>query len=342
MKSRTSAYSKLGPRSAAEIETMIGQVPAVWRNSERISMQAFAARSASGIALAGFTILELLVAVAILALMVVMFSSLLSSASSVTTLSNKHTEADAQARAVFDRMAIDFARMVKRPDVDYFLKSSTNLQTGQDQMAFYSEVAGYYPSSGSQSPLSLVGYRINGAAGLNQNKLQRLGYGLLWNGVSSTNRPAVFLPLTIAATWPTAANLDADDKYELLGPQVFRFEYYYILRGQTLPDGTVLPSILSDTPWDTRMPGHVSADGLRDVAAIGVAIAVIDPRSKVLVTDDQVETLAETMKDFSSDMKRGDLEAQWQTAVNAATGMPRASASSIRIYGRHFYIKPSL
>ena len=299
--------------------------------------------SATEIAASGFTILELLVAVAILALMVVMFSSLLSSATSVTTLSNKHTEADAQARAVFDRMAIDFARMVKRPDMDYFLKSAATPQIGQDQMAVYSEVPGYYPSTGSQSPLSLIGYRINGAstAGQSRNKLQRLGYGLLWNGVSATNTPVVFLPLTIAATWPSATNLGSDDKYELMGPQVFRFEYYYILRGQTLPDGTVLRSMLSDTPWDTRIPNHASVNGLQDVAAIGVAIAVIDPRSKVLVTDAQLETLAGSMKDFSSGMKRGALEAQWQTAINSADGIPKASASSIRIYGRHCYITPS-
>lgn len=291
--------------------------------------------------LAGFTILELLVAVAILSILVVLFSSLLSGATSATSLSNKHTEADAQARAVFDRMAIDFARMVKRPDVDYFLKSPATPQIGQDQMAAYSEVPGYYPTSNSQSPLSLIGYRINGAAGQSRNKLQRLGCGLLWNGASSTNTPMVFLPLTIAATWPAATNQDPDDKYEVMGPQVFRFEFYYILRGQMLPNGTVLPSILSDTPWDTRVPNHTSVDGLRDVAAIGVAIAVIDPRSKVLVTGDQLKTLADSMKDFSNTMKRGDLEVQWQAAVDGANQIAKDSAAAIRVYGRHFYLNPS-
>ena len=33
--------------------------------------------------------------------------------------------------------------------------------TGNDQIAFYSAVPGYYPPTGSQSPVSLVAYRVN-------------------------------------------------------------------------------------------------------------------------------------------------------------------------------------
>ncbi len=310
--------------------------------SRRFAFTKFSPYSSGGVAVSGFTLLELLAATAILSILVVMLSSLMSNAASVTTLSNKHMEADAQARAVLDRMSIDFSRMVKRQDVDYYLKTPTTPQPGQDQMAFYSEVPGYYPS-GSQSPLSLVGYRINSAAGgSSRSKFQRLGYGLLWNSALATNTPIVFLPLKIAETWPVATSLEPDDKYELMGPQVFRFEYYYILRGQLLPSGTVLPSTLSVTPWDTRIPNHTSVDGLRDVGAIGVAIAVIDPKSKELVSNRQLETLASAMKDFSSGMKRGDLEAQWQMAIlDPVHKIPQASASALRVYGRHFFINPN-
>ena len=80
--------------------------------------------------------------------------------------------------------------------------------------------------------------------------------------------------------------------------------------------------LFRSTPWEKRydtqstdptlknQPWHTSPDGLRDVAAIGVAIAVIDPRSKVLVTDAQLETLAGAMNDFTSGMKRGALLSQ--------------------------------
>ena len=102
-------------------------------------------------------------------------------------------------------MAVDFAKMLKRTDVDYYIKQpikynghgnghgfGKKLQTGQqgsDQIAFFSQVSGYYPSTGSQSPLSLVAYRINeDSTSASYLKLERMGKGLLWNGVSTSNQ----------------------------------------------------------------------------------------------------------------------------------------------------------
>jgi len=309
-----------------------------------------------------FTLLELLVSVAVLAMLLVLILQLFNSAASVTGMGNKHMDADAQARALLDRLAIDFGSMVKRPDVDYYLKgrpSDNHQKSASDQIAFYSEVPGF--SSGSPSPVSLVAYRLNSST----HRIERLGKGLKWNGASTTDTPVVFLPIPIASplpsplpspmpvpaptpAWPQAANSDADTDYEPCGPQVFRFEYYYILKGQD----SSAPSILSDTPWDTRAPlshnegtasnpsikdGHNEVNGLQDVAAIGVVIAVLDAKSRVLVSDSQLADLAAQMQDFDSTMKPGDLEAQWQSAVNASN-LPRLASSAIRIYGRCFYL----
>ena len=124
---------------------------------------------------------------------------------------------------------------------------------------------------------------------------------------------------------------------------MFRFEYYYVLKGQTI-GGTSYPSILSDTPWDARsMPPatvHSGVSGLRDVAAIAMTVAVIDPKSRALVSDAQLTTLAAQMKDFAVTMQPGDLEAQWQGALDAST-IPRATASAIRVYNRYFYLNAS-
>ena len=139
-----------------------------------------------------FTLAELVVTVGVLALLVFLSAQLFKSAATVTTLGHKQMDADAQARQLLDRMAIDFAQMVKRSDVDYYLKSSAAsplrrvLQPGNDQIAFYSAVPGYYPSTVGQSPVSLVAYRVynptptpNPCADC--NKLQRLGKGLVWS-----------------------------------------------------------------------------------------------------------------------------------------------------------------
>jgi hypothetical protein len=85
---------------------------------------------------------------------------------------------------------------------------------------------------------------------------------------------------------------------------------------------------------------HTSVNGLQDVAAIVVVIAVIDPSSRALVSNNQISTLAGQMKDFASTMKAGDLQNSWQSTINSASGasIPKTAASSIRIYRRAFYL----
>ena len=62
----------------------------------------------------GFTLAELLVTVGVLVVLVFLFTQLLNSAATITTLGHKQMDADSQARQLLDRMAIDFAQMVKR------------------------------------------------------------------------------------------------------------------------------------------------------------------------------------------------------------------------------------
>ena len=298
---------------------------------------------------AGFTLVELLVSVGVLILLVLLITQLLNSAATITTLGHKQMDADSQARQLLDRMAIDFAQMVKRSDVDYYLKSSAAaplrrvLQPGNDKMTFYSMVPGYYPSTGSQSPVSLLAYRVN-----SQNQLERMSKGLVWNAVDCGGNPCtpvVFLPIPLVSPLPsplptpmpnpsptpawltTVAATDWSDA-EVVGPQVFRFEYYYLLGNGTF----------SDIPWDTTT--HNAVNGMQDVAAIIVDIAVIDPKSKVLAGA-QIAPLAVQLADFSSGMAPGQLLATWRGNIDANTiGLPLPALSGIRLYERFFYLSP--
>jgi pilin/secretion family protein with methylation motif len=277
-----------------------------------------------------FTIVELLVSIAVLAVLVLVISRMFSSVLAVTTSGNKRMDADAQVRPLFDRLAVDLSQMVKRPDVDYYLKSSRNPQTGNDQIAFFSTVGGYYPSTGSQSPISVVSYRINSMSGSRSlSKFERMAKGLVWNGVSGADTPIVFLPLTIGGNWPAATNANSDSDYELIAPCVFRFEYYYLLK----------KGDLSNTPWDTSA-GHSSVSGMQDVAAISVCIAAVDPKSRVLLSDSEVSTLAGRLTDFSTSMTPGELLNQWQTALDGTMDLPRPAISAVRMYERYFYLLP--
>ena len=330
----------------------------------------------------GFTLAEMLVSISVLTLLVLMLTQVMNNAAPIARTANKRMDTDTQARTVLDRIAVDLARMLKRTDVDYYMKGPTNynghgnghayrhrVQTGQqgsDQIAFFSQVPGYYPS-GAQSPVSLVAYRVNqntSAGNPAYLKLERMGKGLLWNAVdTSTNQnakyPIVFLPQTITAItqWSAAVNNDnsnssTDSAYETIGPGVFRFEYYYLLKnGQ-----------LTDVPWDqTARPTQTSLTnpvniGLTDVQAIAVAIAVIDPAGRALIPPSSLFDLASDLADFKTAPGRGnggqknlgDLEYSWNTSLltdisagQASTGspVPPAASKAIRIYGRTFDLR---
>jgi len=196
--------------------------------------------------------------------------------------------------------------------------------------------------------------------------------GLRWNAVdtstsNSATYPIVFLPQTIAGVgrpWGPAinnnnncsgANNSCDADYEIIGPGVFRFEYYYLLKN----------GWLTDWPWDRRddtTNRYTISDppsiGLSQVESIGVAIAVIDPAGRALlnaVSPDQIVNLAGDFPDFKSahglgnqSKTIGDLENQWKTIVEstAQTGrspsglvVPPEAAKTIRIYSRYFDLK---
>jgi prepilin-type N-terminal cleavage/methylation domain-containing protein len=309
-----------------------------------------------------FTLVEILVVIAVLGILTLLVSRLVNSAATITSLGTKRIESDGQVRQLFDRMAIDFAQMVKRPEVDFYAKGTstggtmtgTTLSTINDRIAFFSMVPGDYPSNGSESPFSLIAYKVNSSTAVGSaaayTRLQRLARGLLMNGDSAgnggasaniTDGPIFFATAgpTISSVWSTVtSNATTDSKYELAAAQAFRFEYYYLLTNGTF----------SVTPWDASLSGHTNVGGMRDVAAIIVAIATIDPKSHVLLTNSQISTIAGTLVDYSTGSGHGPgwLLSQWQSVLDTPTSaavksMPRLALSSIRLYERCFYLTPT-
>jgi len=341
-----------------------------------------------------FTLAELLVSVFVLVIITLIVAQLMTSATAVTRTGHKQIETDTQARVVFDRMALDFAQMLKRIDVDYYVKQKAaynghgnghgcgrgrNGDKGSDQIAFFSQVPGYYPSGiAQQSSISLVAYRVNeGNANNNPayGRLERMAKGLVWNALdnnpnSNSPSPIVFAPGQIAAgtgpwggPWSAAISNDngagsRDLDYEVIGPGVFRFEYYYVLTNGRI----------TDWPWDRfDFPDQLTIYnpvqlGLSQVEAIAVSIAAIDPAGRALIQaassnagyGDILDVAAE-LPDFKNSCGRGpggrtlgDLEDQWKGVVEsiAQTGrtpsnlaIPREAAKAIQIYSRYFDLK---
>jgi hypothetical protein len=156
------------------------------------------------------------------------------------------------------------------------------------------------------------------------------------NGAYASSTPLLFLDsantTTIQNIWPAAASsTTADSDYETAGPQIFRFEYYYLLSSS--------PSVGTANQLSAGTWSNVNSFVIKDAAAIAVAIAVIEPKSKVLLSNDQVAALAGTLPDFTTGSAPGLLLKQWQDALDANTlGLPRPAISGIRLYERYFYL----
>jgi hypothetical protein len=265
---------------------------------------------------AAFTLTELLVTMTVLILLMFVVLRLVSSTTDLVTLGQKHLDADSQARAVLDRIAVDVSAMIKRTDVDYYFAKNS----GNDQLFFYSETTGYYPSSATgstpKSSTSVVGYRVS------NNQLERLSKALVWNGVSGSATPMVFLPQTLLTTWPDISGPDPD--FQVVGDQIYRIEFCFLMR-----DGTV-----SDQPW---LSPNTTYAGLQDVKDLIVGIAVLDNKSRIVAGD--LAIAASKLHDVSgSDITTLPRDLWQQQLESGDLGLSKAAASQVRIYQRYFPI----
>jgi type II secretory pathway component PulJ len=297
----------------------------------------------------GFTLAEMLVATAILVVMVLFVTRLVNHAAVIVTHGTKHMETESHVRPFFDRLAVDIAQMVKRTDVSYYLKNANNAANLNDQLAFFSAVSGYYNDNDSphyNSQYSVVAYRINAnTASPSYNRVERMAKGLPLNagtipatptGVDAT--PLLFLDAgsttRIDQVWPAAADpsiesTDPYQKYELICPQAFRLEYYYLTSGSA-------PALVA-YPATWTSPSTIN---IKDVSAIVVAVAAIDPQSRKLLSDTQINDLAARLPNYTTGGP-GTLLGQWQTAVQTdaqVLALPLPVRQGIRFYERYFYL----
>jgi type II secretory pathway pseudopilin PulG len=319
---------------------------------------------------AAFSLVELLVSMAILVLLITVVVQIVNGAQKTTGASKARLECDAEARTVFDRMALDFGRMVNRKDVDFIV----NKDAGNDSIYFFSEAPALSPTgvttTNPQQPVSLVGYRVN-----TDYQLERLGKGLLWD-VAPPDGP-VYLTYGIPAPPPPSptvtptpspipgSNLStsqfngvitaaggpkSNSSYHIIGSNVFRLEFSFLLKPYYDQTGTLQPSAYSMIPYNAMHSGtHVwtttsnNGVGLSDVQAITVTIALMDSRSHQMIQNAGVDfsTLASDFPDATNgDFTNGStLAATWQRAIPTVAAInPKSATSQIRVYQRTFIL----
>jgi prepilin-type N-terminal cleavage/methylation domain-containing protein len=126
----------------------------------------------------GFTLVELLVSMAILSLMLVTVASAISYVTGLFTSNLGAYDNFSKARvmlSVFDR---DIQMMVMRRDLAAFVDN-----TGKPACAFYTNIEGYNPTSEARA-ISLVNYKLQTTA--TSSVLNRLSYGMNYTATSAS------------------------------------------------------------------------------------------------------------------------------------------------------------
>jgi prepilin-type N-terminal cleavage/methylation domain-containing protein len=269
----------------------------------------------------GFTLVELLVACSILALLVVLVAQMVGSASSVTGNSKKRLDADDEARLVFDRVAGDINGMVKRRDINPLFLGSN----GNDSFYFYSQAPAYSTNAAaSNSQIALIGYSVtNSGIGL-----VRFSMGQAWDSLAFSN-PSL---TTITATSAT--------NFHVIAPDVFRMEYALRMKpGSVNNNGSVNGT---NVVFQTNNAGQA----LRDVSGIVLAIAILDPTSRQVVGTNALTSLAGVMADANTSSPNSAVSLtapaipadEWKTNALISSGIPPAARGQIRIYQRYIPI----
>jgi prepilin-type N-terminal cleavage/methylation domain-containing protein len=259
---------------------------------------------------AGFTLIELVVSMAVLTIMLTMVLQITNSARNAVKLTESKSNNDAIARRAFDRISRDLAQIVIRDDARFEFKSNP----GNDQISFLTHTKGFTASgSAGDRDVSLVSYSILYDPTLGE-KLLRGSSGNLF-----ADTPAAALKLDASLPFPAVS----PDNLQLLSNNVIRFEVEYVIQG-----GSGITQEITAPATSQNLRGLV------------ITLVTLDDWGRRAIKPDRLESLAanftdaatakQTLKTWS--LKRDEL------AKSGIAGLPKDALQSIRCYQRTFLI----
>ncbi len=170
----------------------------------------------------GFSLVELLVASAILLVLLFALLSMTNSTVLFAKLAQRKMDSASSLRSSMDRMTADLSSAVLRDDLPpLFVRSMA--ADGSDEFYLHSQAEGY----GGERGVSVIGYRIR------DGKLERGAQGTGW----TTN----FLRFTEAL----GTNTIQSENFDVVGAKVFRLKVEFLGK-----DGSMLTGAASPTNWN--------------------------------------------------------------------------------------------
>lgn len=251
-----------------------------------------------------FTIIELLVGFAILAVLVTLLLSVFSNFSQVTTSANRQMEVDKQSRTIFDRMAFDIGSAINSGNVRMIFKKNEFLPGGaaSNNDAFVLLADAKSPSPDGR--LAKVGYAVGPytdptVTDMTVQTVLRYVQPFGWDDDTTT------IEIT-------------DNKYaQPIAPGIIRFELSFVKDGQIVA-----------TP-----PAGDLTDFYEGLEAIICTVATVDENVLQKLTPSERTAMAGLLQDDPD----GKPLQRWQ-AVNLSA-FPKAAVPSLRFHQRYFQLK---
>lgn len=252
-----------------------------------------------------FTIVELLVGFAILAMLVTLLLSVFSNFSQVTTSANRQIEVDKQSRTIFDRMAFDIGSAINSGNVRMTFKKNEFLP------------------GGSASKNDTIVLLTDAKTPVNDGRLAKVGYAIGPYADKSRNMTTqTVLRYVQPFTWDDdTTNIEITDATyaQPIAPGIIRFELSFVRDGQ----------IVAAPPSD---PDELE-DFYAGLEAIICTVATVDEDTLQKISPGERTALANLFDD-APDGKPLEL---WQR-VNFST-LPKPVAKSLRFHQRYFQLK---
>ncbi len=253
-----------------------------------------------------FTVVELLVSCAILAMLVLALSSAFSGFANVASSSTKRMETRKDASSVFDRLTFDLASAVNTPGVTYdFIKNGGALgptNTVNDAIAFLADA----PSTNAAARLSVVGYDVRNST----NSARRTSHPTLTRHVQ---------PFLWTDDISRIALEEVKTEQQPITPGVFRMELAFLTTSGDLK---------------AEMPTTNGVGDSSQVKAVICAVASLDEDTLDKLSDSEKRTLQNALPDAIDGQTP---LSRWQ--VDSVGGLPPPVIQNIHFRQRYYYLK---
>ena len=264
-----------------------------------------------------FSLVEVLVAMAVFLFMAVIVASITGGVSQITGQSQRRMSVDGGVRQSLSRISADLSRAIIRSDLPFRIEK----KSGNDGLMFFAAAEGYSAGRG----ITMLGYQVTNAS------LQRGAEATTWT--SSGSSALSFTSVANAAASSSYLSIDSAN-YEILEPDIFRMEVAFLMG-----DGTIKSTVGTNAGSTTYIASFAStartasSDAIR---AVIVTVAAVDSRARALMTPSEYSQLADNFSDATAG---SDPLTAWKGYLtNSPVVLPQLVREGIRIYQRYIYI----